>query len=326
MRKRRGFTLVELLVVMAIIGVLLALLLPTIQMAREAARRSNCGNNLRQLGLALHNHHGARGRFPYGYQVKPWPADPTVPAAHFRWSTLAELTPYLEESIVYNALDLSYPLIGGPSSSPPYAVFPPNRYGVALVVPVFLCPSDTGQKLAEDRGPGNYVACAGSGLNNGDANAADGMFYVNSRTSVRDLRDGSSKTMAFSESLLGSGATPPTSGPVDPQTVYISLGTADTLSDAVCQGATTFKTDRGRSWADGAYPNGLFNAYYPLNHSLPDCLRHSNPGYKAARSRHPGGVAVLFADGHVQFISATIELLTWQGLATRKGGETLQEY
>ncbi len=222
-----GFTLVELLVVIAIIGILLALLLPAVQAAREAARRLSCQNNLKQLGLALHQHHDTRGVFPYGYQVKPWPPDPTVPPAHFRWSVLAELTPFLEQTNVYNRLDLSYPLYGGPGASPPYSIFPVNRFGVAQKVSTFLCPSDRAETIIPGRGPANYVACAGSGLNGGDATNADGVFYINSRTRIADILDGTSATALMSESLLGPGGSNITDpGQVDHQTMYASLSLA----------------------------------------------------------------------------------------------------
>ena len=321
---RRGFTLIELLVVIAIIAVLIALLLPAVQQAREAARRAQCMNNLKQIGLAGQNHHDSRQRFPYGYQSKVWPDDPTVPASHFRWSTLAELTPFLEQSTIYNKLNLDIPLIGGPGQG--YAIFPENRPWVAMVVPTFLCPSDRGMKIVEDRGPGNYVACAGTGANGGDANDADGVFYVNSRTRFADVTDGTSNTVFFSESTLGDGSTPPSSAPIDPRTTYISLGTGATLNDSVCDAATTFKTDRGKSWADGAYPTGLFNAYYGPNDPRPDCMRHSNPAFKAARSRHTGGVVVGLGDGSVRFVSESIAFPTWQALASREGGEIVAEF
>src|SRR5262245_39523460 len=110
---RRAFTLIELLVVIAIIGVLVALLLPAVQAAREAARRMQCTNNLRQLGIAFHNYEGAHGGFPPGRVIAPWPGDPTLPAANYRWGVLASLTPYLEQTNVFNALNFSFPIYGG---------------------------------------------------------------------------------------------------------------------------------------------------------------------------------------------------------------------
>jgi prepilin-type processing-associated H-X9-DG protein/prepilin-type N-terminal cleavage/methylation domain-containing protein len=329
MKERRAFTLVELLVVVGILGVLLGLILPVVQKAREAANRIRCQSNLRQLGIALHHHHEAMGAFPYGYQVRSWPGEGgTVPPGHFRWSVLAELTPFLEQTNVYNALDLTYPLYGGPLSNPPYSVFPVNRVAVSQQVSLFLCPSDHGRVIMPERGPGNYVACAGSGSNGGEATNADGVFYVNSRTRIANISDGTSNTALMAESLLGPGGIDITDpAQVDPQTMYASLPTSvTTLSDSACRGATVWKVNRGATWADGAYPNGLYNHWYPPNHALPDCLRHSNPGWKAARSRHPGGVNVLFGDGSVRFIANGISLITWRSLATRSGGEVVGDF
>src|SRR5262245_49399952 len=136
-RSRRAFTLIELLVVIAIIAILVGLLLPAVQKVREAASRMKCQNNLKQIGLALHNFEGGNGVFPNAYWRKTWPTDPTNPKGHFRWSALAQLTPYLEQSIVYNALDLSYPLYGGGTVQPEVIPFPPNRIPLSTMVPTF---------------------------------------------------------------------------------------------------------------------------------------------------------------------------------------------
>lgn len=320
-----GFTLIELLVVIAIIAVLSALLLPAAQQAREAARRASCRNNLKQLGLALHNYHDTMNRLPFGYLVAAWPADPAVPAGHYRWSVLAQLTPYLEQSNISNALDFSYPMVGAPPNAPP---FPVNRDAVAQVVPLFLCPSDHGRKIVDAWGPANYVACAGSGGNGGYAENADGSFFINSQVQFRDFTDGLSNTAVMSESTLGEGGANPTSGPVDPQRVYVSLPSGVELSESACNGdtATSFSAARGRAWADGAFPYGLYNHFDAPNSPRPDCIRHSNPGWKAARSMHPGGVNVLLGDSGVRFASDSVNRDTWRALSTRDGGETIGEF
>jgi len=326
---RFGFTLIELLVVIAIIAILVALLLPAVQQAREAARRMSCRNNLKQLGLALHNYHDSLGTLPFGYLVALWPGDPVgVPAAHYRWSVLAHLTPYLDQSNLYNAIDFSYPMIGGPGYTPPYSVFPVNRAAVATVVPLFLCPSDHGRKLLEAWGPANYVSSTGSGTNGGYADNSDGAFFVNSQIRFRDITDGLSNTAVMSESTLGEGTANPTAGPVNPQRVYISIPTGTELSDTACNNATAtaFSTARGRAWADGAIPYGLYNHYYGPNDARPDCIRHSNPGWKAARSMHAGGVNVLLGDGSCRFVSNSVDVSNWRSLSTRSGNEVIGEF
>src|SRR5437763_11642403 len=135
----RAFTLIELLVVIAIIAILIALLLPAVQKVREAANRMKCSNNLKQLGIALHNYHDAQKTLPAGYQNLVTAQYPALPASRFRWSFIARLTPYLEQTNIYNSLDLTIPLYMDSQGN----VFPVNRAGVSRVVSILLCPSDS---------------------------------------------------------------------------------------------------------------------------------------------------------------------------------------
>src|SRR5262245_38528143 len=177
-RSRSAFTLIELLVVIAIIAVLIALLLPAVQSAREAARRIQCVNNLKQLGIALNNYEGIHGGFPPGCITGLWPVDPTVPAAFYRWGTLAFLTPFLEQTNVFNALNFSFPVYVHTSTFPGTGISAPNTTVLGTMVNLFLCPSDRMAKITTSDGfaggpdrdfaPTNYDFCAGDGANGGD--------------------------------------------------------------------------------------------------------------------------------------------------------------
>lgn len=323
--KRRGFTLIELLVVIAIIAVLISLLLPAVQAAREAARRIQCTNNLKQIGLALHNYHGAIGCFPIGYTIydKPWPVDPTVPGGHAKWGMLAMITPFMEQSIVHNTLNFSYPLIGGPAQN--YAVFGQNLTALSTRVESFLCPSDGLKQVVAPLSPSNYVACAGSGVDvpvNGLRNV-NGSFFVNSSVSIATMSDGTSQTAMVSESLVGPGGAyniPVTEMRGNPLR-YIRHVTG-VLSDSECRAATNVHPQKRSSWGDGDANAMTYAHWYGPNPNEPSCNRHS-VGWSEASSEHPGGVNVLFGDGRVQFVKDTINIETWRALATIRAGEVI---
>lgn len=331
MSRRRGVTLVEILVVVALIGVLVGILLPSLQAARETVRRTSCSNSLRQLGLALANHESARRRYPVGAEAREWAENPNFPHQFFRWSILAHLAPFYEEASLLADLDLTVPLYTGLG---PEAVAPQNREVVGRLVPLFLCASDRGQPVSETFGPTNYAACTGSGAGGGTPFETDGLFCINSRTRVKDISDGLSKTIAFSESTLGDGPRATTSAAgIAPATGYAFVFRTP-LSAAACGRPLYYNfTDlRGFSWANGEYRTTLYNHALPPNAERFDCLSalmatpdksrmYAGYGWRPPRSRHRGGVTVGLADGSVRFVSDAVDSAIWQAAATIAGGE-----
>jgi type II secretory pathway pseudopilin PulG len=256
-------------VVIAVIGILTALLLPAIQSAREAARRLTCQNNLKQFGIALHRHEEAKKCFPSGAESQAYAKAPSTPYCFYRWSALVRLMPYLEETTAYSALDLTQPLYGIDLK-----VTPANRAGVAQTVPLFLCPSDRQQPVASGFGPTNYATCTGSGMGGGTPFKTDGIFFINSEISTAQITDGLSHTAAMSESILGDGPAPLyDASRVDPRTTYAFVN-AVPLTDAACQQARMWNfTDlRGFSWANGEYRCTLYNHHWVPNSPQVDCV------------------------------------------------------
>src|SRR4051812_4699207 len=198
MRPRSAFTLIELLVVIAIIAVLIGLLLPAVQKVREAAARVKCQNNLKQLGIALHNYEGVTGKWPPLY---PGTA-PGSTAFNYKytWSVLAQLNPYLEQTNIYNTMDLTQPMYDAANQ-----ITTQNRSAVVQKVSLFLCPSDRGMPVSSaygvtDMGPTNYVACHGSGASGGGYGspiAGDGIFPAVNGVRITDITDGTSNTAAM---------------------------------------------------------------------------------------------------------------------------------
>jgi prepilin-type N-terminal cleavage/methylation domain-containing protein/prepilin-type processing-associated H-X9-DG protein len=358
--ERRGFTLIELLVVIAIIAVLISLLLPAVQAAREAARRMQCVNNLKQIGLALHNYHSTVNSFPVGFL---FPAVPNasgssaqgIPDLHWRWSVLAQLSPYMEQSALSNSMNFHWPIAPGPGASGPFAgypgykPFPANTTAMTTRIGFFLCPSDgaTGQATLVDGvttfGATNYPFCTGDGQPGsghvGDAGnptvgarPANGAFLLGPAQSVASITDGSSNTVAGSEQLIGPAvgtATTSASRPRDTRRAGATVASTPLPDDPAigCNNAVAgWRLDKGYAWWDGDYRSGLYNHYLTPNSRLYDCWQTSpphDPAIKAARSNHPGGVNVLFCDGHVQFVKDSIGQAAWRGIATRNGGEVL---
>jgi prepilin-type N-terminal cleavage/methylation domain-containing protein/prepilin-type processing-associated H-X9-DG protein len=298
---RRAFTLVELLVVIAIIGTLVGLLLPAVQAAREAARRTQCTNNLKQTGLALQNYHEARRTLPEGWLCSTSDAEDGV-----GWGWASRILPYVEETALSNGIVITGSIALAPTSVK------------ETVVQAFLCPSDAGAgkptfKPGEENGTDNdhahpdvteglttysrtnYVGMFGSnGWEDEDEDGdgtpeeigvpyeGDGMFFANSRMPFRHVSDGLSKTIMVGERDSRIGGS-------------LWIGMVKGLAEPI-----------GRTVAHGHHaPNGN-----PAEQHFGDLS-----------SRHQGGANVVFADGHCDFISETVDVAVFQKLCTRKGGE-----
>jgi prepilin-type N-terminal cleavage/methylation domain-containing protein len=330
----RGFTLVELLVVIAIIGILIGLLLPAVQQAREAARRAQCKNNLKQIGLALQNYHDASNVFPPTFCVGLGDGG--------EWSLVARLLPYVEQGAAYDDLNLSL------DYNQPSPTFP---FGAKAVrVPVLLCPSDPNdrQRLTTSGQPEHYPLCYGANLGTwfifdpASGRIGDGAFGPNSRMKVRDFTDGLSKTIAFSEvkaytpyarnaaAPLGANIPPP--GSIEEACSYVA-------------GASQFQFDSGHTeWADGRAhhvgftttftpnavvacmngPNGLQDVdYSSQREDNPEGTSNRTYALVTSRSWHAGIVHVLRMDGSVDAASDRIDRRVWRGLGTRASGEVI---
>jgi len=312
---RRGFTLVELLVSIAIIGVLVALLLPAVQAVRAAARRSACTNNLRQIGLALQNHHAAHGKFPPGRGAPT----PRIFSPH------AYLLAFIEQTTLGAQIDLKE--APAPFNTPTTSYDGArNQAAAASAVAVLLCPADPsqGRVPGSDYGATNYAANSGSGASNGALTAADGVFFLGSAVRMKDITDGASHTAAFSERPLGPGEGESASAGGQAPNLILELPASADPTPAACDdpASGTWNPHRGEKWIVGNYGNTLYNHALPPNAALWDCMNATQQkGRLAARSDHAGGANVLYCDGSVHFIEDAIELAPWQAAATRTGEE-----
>jgi prepilin-type N-terminal cleavage/methylation domain-containing protein/prepilin-type processing-associated H-X9-DG protein len=340
LRSPRGFTLIELLVVIAIIAILVALLLPAVQQAREAARKTQCRNNLKQIGLAIHNYESSFGSFPPGRIGYPM-----VFSAH------AAVLPYLDGANLYNLIDFNTP--PGPFPEPPVAPYSQNTIAAMTVIPTYLCPSDFGNIGGSSYAPTNYVVCTGSGQNamtryirRGDGVMMD--VKLQGIVKFQSVIDGLSNTVAASEQTLGMGysggggdpATPTvisgSTAPLkfDEQVLTLTASQNDAITgtdpdEATCVvGAAGYWSGiRGAKWMNGHFGDTLYNHALPPNAKTFDCGNAShNAGYTAARSRHSGGVMTLLCDGSVRFVSDSIDLAIWRAIATRAGSEVFGEF
>lgn len=309
---RSGFTLIELLVVIAIIGILVGLLLPAVQYAREAARRMQCSNNLKQMGLAMHNYESAYKRFPAGRTLRGL-------SAH------ASLLPYLEQGNVADLIDWNVSWNHAD-----------NDLARAAEISIFNCPSDPTVNVPIGWAPTTYRANQGAGVLWGlapsdpaDVNYGlpdpDGVFYFNTYLGFGDITDGASNTAAFSEHGKGdfSNAIASPNDTFWPQT---HPATADeAMRDCLALDPTDLQyqrvSDVGAPWLQGYHSTSIYFHVSPPNGR--SCMYPPGRIATSARSSHTGGVQVTRCDGSVVFVSETVDLDAWRALGTRKGGEPM---
>lgn len=340
-RNRSGFTLIELLVVIAIIAVLIALLLPAVQQAREAARRSQCKNNLKQLGLAFHNYHETANAFPSGYRVI---LTGTGWEGNYR-NAFTQILPFMDQAPLYNQTDQGVPIMNGPSGYNA-TTLANNAALSATIIAAFMCPSAPGdtqhdyawaagslgngiptQATSWKGGRCDYVGTTGVrdvfgnlAYNNAQGGDREGCFRVATNTGggetarMRDITDGTSNTFMLGETTGGKIIylkTLPASAPVQ-----AALGDRN-----------------GGSWIDPLqfenWLKGSLNPPNPANPTSPGgpCpINCSNIRGNSYHSFHTGGAHFLMCDGAVKFISENIAAQTMAGLITRKKGEIVGEF
>jgi prepilin-type N-terminal cleavage/methylation domain-containing protein/prepilin-type processing-associated H-X9-DG protein len=356
---RRAFTLIELLVVIAIIAVLIALLLPAVQSAREAARRSQCTNNLKQIALAMHNYHTAINTFPPGGVYTSYSAGYSI--GWGSWSAQGLLLSYLEQSPLYSAANFSW--VGCCAQG-----FATNSSVTETLLSVFVCPSDGISPVKASGAWGspaslscwqwtgttnNYLASLGTTTAYGGLGSdGTGVFTQGGKVfGLQSVTDGSSNTIAFGESLVGDGTIQTVKwrdGPVIAQrglatSLYdISTNPNGVIADltACAQGLLTQNTatagtqnQKGFRWSQSDGGFGLFNTIVPPNsaqYPFAWCAMGRSGGsnasdgpYQCTSSNHPGGCNFAFCDGSVRFLKSSIGIKTYWALGTKANGEVI---
>jgi prepilin-type N-terminal cleavage/methylation domain-containing protein/prepilin-type processing-associated H-X9-DG protein len=326
---RRAFTLIELLAAISIISVLIALLLPAVQAAREAARRLSCVNNLKQMGVALHNYETSLGSLPWGMGPRP------IPLGLKFWGTVALLSPYLEGQNAFNAINFSLNTNFAEQE---------NQTARLFKTALFLCPSDF-DRLARPEGHTNYSSSAGTSPNSFTPQF-DGLFAtVPFQAVVRlaSITDGTSVTAAFTERVKGIGTWNNELRDTSTPSASI-LDVAKAVPDSVsqyyhqsCSSADRYAAplhpnnqSTGSFWYSGNRHTGTYNHIMPPNswsceyfEPVPGTGGFGVQGAYTASSRHPGGVNTLFADGSVRFVKETVVKEVWWALGTRNGSEAI---
>ena len=336
MRRRKtgdgGFTLVELLVVIAIIGILIALLLPAVQAAREAARRSQCTNNLKQFALALHNYHDTYKTFP-AYRQK---AGSTAAADFQGYGVHVRILPFIEQQPLYDQLKTASQDFYQPVST--------TVDGIVARTPLsaFTCPSDEPFPSTTVRGSSNYAVCAGPNIGWTIAlNRQNGVFRMDLPVAIASIQDGTSNTIMLGEHLTGDGddtsyraetdlvRSRPWTANESTQQGPITQAQLDAYGSGCAAGSSNHTSYMGYRWGRPVFIYTVFNTVAPPNWQYPDCMpcgtcgAGDSTGIFPARSRHPGGVVHGLADASVTFISETIDLQLYHGLGSRNGKESV---
>ncbi|WP_449289961.1 DUF1559 family PulG-like putative transporter [Novipirellula galeiformis] len=331
-RMPRGFTLVELLVVIAIIGVLVGLLLPAVQAAREAARRMQCSNNLKQLGLAAHNYHDTFQAFPPYRQKAGNPS-----ALDFQgYGPLISLLPFIEQQALYDQIKTV--------SRDFYLPISPTVDNVVANTPLaaFSCPSNLPFPSASVRGSSSYSVSAGSNIGwTIDESRRNGVFGMDIPTKFAMITDGTSNTIMLGEHLTGDGddgtyrqktdlvRAQPWTANESTQQGPITDAQLEAYGQACAAGSNNHTSYYGYRWGRPVFIYTVFNTVAPPNWKHPSCMpcttcgAGDSKGVFPARSRHPGGVHHVLADASVRFVTETINLQLYHGLGSRNGSEVV---
>jgi prepilin-type N-terminal cleavage/methylation domain-containing protein/prepilin-type processing-associated H-X9-DG protein len=338
--RRRAFTLIELLVVIAIIGVLISLLLPAVQAAREAARRSQCTNNLKQIGISIHNYESSFKVYPFGKGASYGASLPGTPV-YARWSAQSQLLIYLEQGVLFNSINFNLPpetpgMAGAVPFMPPYQN--PDRGNATASrtqLATFLCPSDI-PTFPDWPGGLNYLgnqdswACDISESQKSQLDPTEvprGIFYFLSSIKPADVVDGLSNTAFFSEKRRGNALPNPAT---DMSVMPVANNLAETyqVCTALPLSALPLTSRQGMSWVMGEMCCSTYNHVTTPNRRT--CASLGFPGTMAnmamqvpASSLHPGGVNTLMGDGSVRFTKDAINLQTYRALGTRNGAEVI---
>jgi len=336
-RFRRGFTLIELLVVIAIIAILIALLLPAVQQAREAARRTQCKNNLKQLGVALHNYHDVHSTFPQGKVVDRNATYAGCPGwvngSGFSWRVM--ILPMIEQAPLYtqNVLDNS-----GISTCGIFANGANNRLVLLrTTLPAYVCPSDPTPFVGSEK-PTNYAGIGGSAKNShGDQDPPSVQGIMNFHGArMRDIVDGTSNTGMVGEIHRGALFNRYSGGPSNITGLRCQWWAAES---GFCAADTWFppnaaSPNKGNNKGQTAPQDGAANDTGCLSGQGPcadqvswvDDLAPDEAGARGVSSAHVGGAQLLLGDGSVRLVSENIDINTWRGVGTMNNSEVLGEF